>query len=90
MMATALGAASGSFQEWRGNRGLWMLAVLFLLMFAPIYITFFILEIFGSRSELTVLNVLDFSLATVLLGKICRLLVSVLVRNWQISRAAMQ
>ncbi|HEV2295255.1 MAG TPA: hypothetical protein VGR35_15490 [Tepidisphaeraceae bacterium] len=85
MMATALGAGCGSLGEWRRDRGLWMLAVVFLLMFFPIYLAFVGMELFGSKSELSILQIIDFSIATMVVGQLCRVLVSVAVHNWRYS-----
>ncbi len=83
MMATALGAMCGSFRDWRRDRGLWILAIVFLLVFGPIYLAFVLMEHFGSKAEFSVLQVIDFAMATVALGKLCRLLVSLAVQNWR-------
>lgn len=86
MMATAMGACCGTFGEWQRDRGLWMLAVLFLLMFFPIYLAFAINGFFGSKAELSILQVIDFSVATIVAGQLSRVLFSVAIYNWRYSR----
>ncbi len=84
-MATALGAVCGSLSEWRHDRGLRMLAVVFLLIFFPAYLVLSIMEFFGLKSELSILQLIDFSVGTMVLGRLCHLLVSVAVHNWRYS-----
>lgn len=87
MMATALGATCASFSVWRTERGLWMLGVVFLLGWGPIYLGFAYAELFGGGSgDLSIGAWLDFSCGTVVLGYLCRVLFAASVHNWRVGR----
>jgi uncharacterized protein (DUF697 family) len=69
MMAVMLGAMSGVFgQEWR-KRGMWMLAAAFLLMVGPTYAILAIMGWTASKQNLSVLQIVDFSVGTAILAK---------------------
>ena len=87
--AIALGASGGSLVRWQTDRGLWMLAGVFLLLFISIYG----LIIIGQVSDLLrgapqpdVGLVLDFTIATVLLCANLRFLFRVARFNWALSQ----
>lgn len=91
MFAITLGASGGSLVRWRYERGLWMLAGLFFLVFAAIYG----LYIYGQGRDLVrgaarpdVGLAIDFSLGTLLLSSTIRFLWRVAKYNWNLSRGS--
>ena len=81
----ALGAASASLDEWRSERGLWMLAGLFLLIYGAIYICFCIGQLQdvlrGAQAPVT-LTLIDLSIGTAVLVIILRFLTRVAIENY--------
>jgi ferredoxin len=89
MIAIGFGASGGSLVHWRYERGLWMLAGLFLLVYAAIYGLF----IYGQVGDIVrgarrpaVGLMLDFSLGTMILSGTLRFLSRVAKHNWTFSR----
>lgn len=87
--AVGLGAVGGVFMHWRHDRGLCMLAVLFLLIYATCYT----LMIFGQVRDIVrgarqpdLGVVTDCSLGTLLLSVTVRFLWQVAKDNWAFSR----
>jgi hypothetical protein len=87
--AIALGAAGGSLARWRTERGLWMLAVLFLTIYCAIYVLVSLGQILdwirGVRNPEPSL-IIDFSFGTILLSAIIRFLAKVARQNWNSTR----
>lgn len=89
VFAIGLGASGGSFAGWRHERGLWMLAGVFIVFFT----TFYGLSIFGQIRDFvrgapqnSIGMSIDFSLATMLLSTNLRFLWRVAKYNWRLSR----
>jgi hypothetical protein len=84
----ALGAAAGTLVQWRTDRGLWMVAGLFLAIFSAIYGMF----LFGQFRDMVagvqvgVGLAIDGGVATALLITMLRFLWRVTRYNWQLSR----
>ena len=83
-----LGAAGGSLVAWRTDRGLWMLAGLFLLVYCAIYG----LMMYGKVTDLMrgppgggIGLIVDLAVATSLLSGTIRLLWRVTRYNWALS-----
>jgi hypothetical protein len=79
------GAFCGSFRRWDQEKGMWMLAVLFLVLIGPLYLVLAWVEMFGGRTALW--WGIEFFLGTSLLALTMKLLLSVTVYNWQLSQA---
>jgi hypothetical protein len=89
MFAIGLGASGGSLVRWRHERGLWMLAGLFLLGYAVTYGLFIygqVLDIVRGAPRPNVGLMIDFSLGTTLLSITLRFLWRVAKYNWTFSR----
>lgn len=95
-MVSALGLFAFCLQKWRFDRGLWMLATLLVVIYAPICAFFYYLEIMSlinpapagqalMRGWDEIRLALDCSLALLLTGKIVRFSLSVSIRNWQLT-----
>ncbi len=91
VFAITLGAAGGSLIRWRHDRGLWMLAGLFLLLFVGIYG----LTLYGRGRDIVrgaaqpeIGLAIDFSLGTLLLSSTVRFLWRVAKYNWTLSPAS--
>jgi hypothetical protein len=83
-----LGACGGSLLHWRSERGLWMLAVLFLLISAVIYGLFAygqLRDFFRGVRQPELGLAMDFSLGTLLLSATVRFLYKVARSNWNLS-----
>ena len=91
-MATFAGAMCGVFtsMNWRRERGVWMLAVLFLLAALPLYAAMPFHEILGSKAGMSMLQLFDLGAATAVVGHLCRILASVAIRNWRAHHPAPQ
>lgn len=79
-----LGACAGSLARWRYERGLWMLAIFFLLFSAAVYGLFAygeICDMFRGLRQPDVLVMADTCLGTMLLSVSIRFL-------WQVGRAS--
>ncbi len=88
VFAIGLGAAGGSLVHWRDERGLWMLAGVFLLIYTAIYA----LSAFGQVGDIIrgarqpeISLVIDFSVGTMLLSATLRFLWRVARENWTFS-----
>jgi hypothetical protein len=83
-----LGAGGGAFRAWRRERGLWMLACLFLVLFLPTYGIFEYQSLAsGFRgSGISPWQVLDFTVATGVLFFQIRFFVTVARINWLFSQ----
>ncbi len=89
MFAIAFGASGGSLVQWRHERGLWMLAGIFLLL----NITIYSLCVYGKVSDLArgappndFGLIIDFSLGTLVLSSTIQFLWRVAKHNWTLSR----
>jgi hypothetical protein len=85
MMAMMYGACCGSLRRWDREKGLWMLAVAFLVLMGPVYLVSAWMELFGEREKTWL--AIDLLLGTVMLGSTVKLLLSVVVYNRRISQA---
>ncbi|MCL4179040.1 MAG: hypothetical protein KJ072_15010 [Verrucomicrobia bacterium] len=85
MMAMMYGACCGSFHRWDREKGLWMLAVAFLVLMGPVYLVCAWMELFGQREKTWL--AIDMFLGTVMLGSTVNLLLSVMVYNRRVSQA---
>ena len=87
--ALYLGATSGSVRSYRTEPGIWMLAMLFVCITAPIWTIFMLADIVpalrGTRAMPWPL-VVDASVCTMLFGEANRVLFSVAWHNWRIVR----
>ncbi len=89
MFAIFLGACGGSLVDWRHERGLWMLAGLFLLFCCAIYGLFIcgqVRDIIRGAVETNIGLMIDFSLGTMLLSSTIRFLWRVAKYNRTFSR----
>lgn len=82
MMAGWLGASAGAMHSWRTEKGIWMLAALFLVC----GLACFSIAIYGRVSDLmrglaTIPDTIEFAAANWLLWKQCRILLTVAVLN---------
>jgi hypothetical protein len=84
-----MGALGGAFRAWRSERGLWMLAILFMLIVVPTWLMFmashFVPSMRGTVPNPWPLD-LDAAGVTLLAGQMSRILVSVAVHNARLSR----
>lgn len=87
MAAVALGAMCTSFAEWRTQRGLWLLGIVFLAFLLPTYVVLMILGWFHLKSS-GLGTWLDFSYGTMFLGELSRVLVAASIYNWRSARHA--
>jgi hypothetical protein len=84
-----LGASGGGLIHWRNERGLWMLAVLFLAVNIAIYGLFAVgqvRDIVRGARPADIGLIADFSLGTTLLAVCIRFLCQVARYNWNLSR----
>ena len=90
LMLGGLGAMSGSFTEWRTERGLWMLGALFLLIFGGVslLITYQIADWFAGRAPLQGLMAFDWFIGTTALTYMVRFLWAVTYWNGRASSDA--
>jgi len=87
----SLGAAGGSFAQYRTNRGLWILAIVFLLMYGLIYAMFTfgqIQDLLRNAARPPIGDAVDLTLGTALLVTNLRFLCRVAHANWRMSRHA--
>ena len=85
----ALGAGGGMLVQYRTDRGLWMLAALFLVIYCGLYVLFFVGQlgdVLRNAGQAPVGVVVDFSVATLLLSANIRFLFRIARFNWSISR----
>ncbi|HVU86199.1 MAG TPA: hypothetical protein VHD36_02685 [Pirellulales bacterium] len=83
----ALGACGATFQRWRREPGLWMLALVFLALFGPTYLAFaYHLADEMMRGVVAPLGALDFVLATVVQLLLVRTLLTIARFNFLLSR----
>lgn len=88
MMLIGLGAMTGSFDNWRTERGLWMLGALFLLIFGGFYLmlTYFqIADWWVGRAPLRGAMAFDWFLGTATLSYMVRFLRAVTYWNGRLS-----
>ena len=88
-MLIGLGAMSGSFDNWRTERGLWMLGLLFLLIFGGFYVIITYHQVAGwiaGRAPLAGRICIDWIIATSVLTLKIRFLWGVTYWNRRISR----
>ncbi len=89
VFAIALGAVGGTFIHWRQERGLWMLAVFFMLVFGAIYAMFVfgqVRDIVRGARQPDVGVMIDGALGTLLLLATLRFLRRMAKDNWTFSR----
>ncbi|MEX2287125.1 MAG: hypothetical protein WD648_08555 [Planctomycetaceae bacterium] len=88
--AGTLGAIGATLKDWRTERGLWMLAVLFLLFFGSVEVCIILNELWdafrGAQPHGYGLTV-DVSIASLLLSVLIRFLFAVARYNFALSRA---
>ncbi len=87
-MMCGLGAMSGSFREWRTERGLWMLGALFLIIFGVFYavITYNqVTDWVAGRTALPGIMAIDWFIGTSALGFMVRFLWAVTCWNRRFS-----
>ena len=90
-MLIGLGAMSGSFNDWRTERGLWMLGALFLFIFGGFYVIAVYHQFadwFAGRAPLRGMMALDWFIATLALGYKVRFLWAVTYWNRRVSSSA--
>ena len=88
MMMFGLGAMTGSFGNWRTERGLWMLGALFLLIFGGFYVIFAYFQIadwWGGRAPLQGAMAIDWFVGTATLSYMVRFLWAVTYWNGRLS-----
>jgi hypothetical protein len=86
--AVGLGASGGAFTKWLCERGLWMLAVLFFVIYAFVYVCFCIGQLQDALQGAPVLNValtVDVAIGTWLLVANLRFLLNVAKENYFVS-----
>ena len=86
MMLAGLGAMTGCFDNWRTERGLWMLGALFLLMFGGFYVIFACFQILdwqAGRAQLRGADAVDWFVGTTTLSFMVRFLWAVTYWNGQ-------
>ncbi len=89
LFAIGLGASGRTFEQWRTERGLWMLAVLFLLMNCGFYVLITVgqlNDILGAARAFDLMLFIDFTIGTTLLVAQIKFLKYVGRENWKISR----
>lgn len=87
-MLVGVGAMSGSFNDWRKERGLWMLSALFLIIFGGFYAVVSYHQIsdwLAGRAPLRGLMAVDWILATSLLTYKIRFLSAITFFNRQLT-----
>jgi hypothetical protein len=87
-LAIGLGASGGAFTKWRSERGLWMLAILFLLMNAFVYFCFCFGQVRDALRGVLPDNIaltVDVSLGALLLLVQMRFLVRVARANYYVT-----
>jgi hypothetical protein len=86
----ALGAAGASLSRWRTEPGLWMLAVLFLVLFFALYLTFCygqLRDAWNGAPRVDLVAAAEFAVATLLLVTLLRFLTSVAMENYCLSKS---
>jgi hypothetical protein len=81
----ALGTAGASLDEWRTERGLWMLAGLFLLIYGAVYVCFCIgqlQDVLRGAQPPDTLTLIDVSIGTAVLVVNLRFLTRVAIENY--------
>jgi hypothetical protein len=89
LFAISLGASGGSLVSWRYDRGLWMLAGLFFLVWVGIYGLFIygeVRDIVRGAPKPDLSLMIDFSLGTMFLSANLRFLFRVAKFNWTLSQ----
>lgn len=85
-----LGAAAGSLEQYRAERGLWMLAALWIVIFTATYLMFSVgrmLDVARNAPALPIGLLADFAIATALLTASVRFLWRIVLFNWSFSRS---
>ncbi|TWU06825.1 hypothetical protein CA54_52250 [Symmachiella macrocystis] len=89
LFAISLGASGRTFEQWRTDRGLWMLAGLFFLMNCGFYVLITVgqlSDILGAARAFDLVLFIDFTIGTTLLVAQIKFLKYVGRENWKISR----
>lgn len=90
----AFGIFALALKRWRSEPGLWMLATLLFVVYSPVYVYFqyqSTVLVFNNVLQKPGLNgfqlasTLDGCIALVVFGALVRFLMTVVVRNWQVS-----
>ena len=88
--AATLGAAGGALEKWRSERGLWMLAMLFFLIYAFLYVCFCIGQVAdalrGGPNDIYLM--LEWSISIFFLVSTLRFLVMVAKENYVFSASS--